>query len=262
MKYGDGSFTVGKFSKERLWIPPSDVFDDFLFGCGYNNQGLFRGEAGLLGLGRSKLSLVQQTAQKYNRIFSYCLPPSSSSSGYLTFGPDDKASGDVKYTPLTGTESESDTFYGLQLEGISVAGRQVSIPASVFSSSGIIIDSGTVITRLPATAYSAFRSEFREAMKDYKMAAPPDSLLDTCYDFGGNENVEIPKISFLFGGGTAVDLDSSGVFYYLSESQVCLAFAGNRDDSSIAIIGNVQQRRLEVVYDIGGQKVGFRSAAC
>ncbi|KAH7523926.1 hypothetical protein FEM48_Zijuj06G0063900 [Ziziphus jujuba var. spinosa] len=261
VRYGDGSYTVGYFSKERITIQQSDVFDNFLFGCGHNNQGLFVGAAGLLGLGRSTLSFVEQTAQKYNRIFSYCLPPTSSSTGFLSFGKDNEVSGDVNYIPLS-TVSRSYSFYGLPLEGISINGRRVSIPASVFSSSGAIIDSGTVITRLPATAYSAFRSEFRQQMEDYTLTTPAESLLDTCYDFSGNDNVKIPQISLLFGGGNAVELDSTGVFYALSDSQVCLAFAGNSDDSDITILGNVQQRRLEVVYDVGGGRLGFRSAAC
>ncbi|KAH7523927.1 aspartyl protease family protein At5g10770 [Ziziphus jujuba] len=261
IQYGDKSFSIGYLSKERITLSPSDVFNDFLFGCGRNNQGLFRGIAGLLGLGRDKISLVEQTAQKYNRIFSYCLPPTSSSTGYLTFGKEDKPASDIKYTPLT-TLSQGDSFYGLQLQGISVGGSQVPIPASVFSS-GTVIDSGTVITRLPATAYSAFRSEFRQQMKDYKLiTVTPNFLLDTCYDFSGHAEVKIPKISFLFGGGTMVDLDVTGILVVLSKSQICLAFAGNKDDSDIAIFGNVQQKRFEVVYDIVGVRIGFRSAAC
>jgi hypothetical protein len=33
--------SVGFFGKERLTLAPTDVFDNFLFGCGLNNQGLF-----------------------------------------------------------------------------------------------------------------------------------------------------------------------------------------------------------------------------
>nr|XP_048331229.1 aspartyl protease family protein At5g10770-like [Ziziphus jujuba var. spinosa] len=257
VRYGDRSYTIGDFGKERITINQSDVFDNFLFGCGHNNQGLFSGAAGLLALGRGELSFVEQTAQKYNRIFSYCLPPTSSSSGFLSFGKADKVSGVVNYVQLS-SASLSNSFYGLQLEGISINERRVS----VISSSGTIIDSGTVITRLPASTYRALRYEFQQQMKQYILIKSPVSLLDTCYDFSGNDNVEIPKLSLLFSGGTTVELDSTGVFYALSESQFCLAFAGNSDNTEIAILGNVQQRRLEVVYDIGGQRVGFRSAAC
>ena len=84
-KYGNGSFTTGYFSKERLTIT-SDVKDNFIFGCGQDNEGLFNGFAGLLSLGRAQVSLVKQTAQKYGQFFSYCLPSTTSSTDHLTFG--------------------------------------------------------------------------------------------------------------------------------------------------------------------------------
>ncbi|KAL6216014.1 hypothetical protein ACLB2K_009241 [Fragaria x ananassa] len=261
IQYGDQSFSVGYFGKERLTLTSTDVFDGFLFGCGQNNQGLFGGSAGLLGLGRNKISLVEQSAPKYGRYFSYCLPSTSSSTGYLSFGRGGGGSSSaVKFTPLS-TVSQGGSFYGLSVVGISVGGRQLSIPASVFSSSGTIIDSGTVITRLPATAYSALRDAFRQGMKSYPQAEAL-SILDTCYDLSGSKTVSYPKIAFAFGGGVTLDLDATGILYVASVSQVCLAFAGNSDDSDIAIFGNVQQKRLQVVYDVAGGKVGFAPAGC
>ena len=235
------------------------MFTNFLFGCGQNNDGLFRGIAGLMGLGRNKISIVEQTAQKYNRVFSYCLPTTSSSTGFLTFGNDDnKVSGNVKYTPLVQFD-RSDSFYALELQGITVAGRPLSISPSVFSSSGTIIDSGTVISRLPPTAYSALKSAFKEQMTGYPMA-PADSLLDTCYDLRGKETGKIPEISFVFGGGAEVKLEPVGILYHVSDNQDCLAFAANTDDRDVTIFGNVQQKKYQVVYDIGGGRVGFAPA--
>ncbi|CAB4296503.1 unnamed protein product [Prunus armeniaca] len=224
-----------------------------------DNEGLFNGSAGLLGLGRSSISLVEQTANKYNRLFSYCLPSTSSSTGHLTFGHGGSANG-VQFTKLI-TSSQSESFYGLGLAGIKVGGRQLSIAPSVFSSSGTIIDSGTVITRLPATAYASLRGAFREAMKNYTLTKS-FSLLDTCYDISGLNTFSYPEIAFVFGDGLTVDLDATGILFLISPSQVCLAFAGNMDDSDFGIIGNVQQKRLEVVYDVVGGKVGFGPAGC
>ncbi|TQE11234.1 hypothetical protein C1H46_003240 [Malus baccata] len=170
-RYLDRSFTVGFFASEKLTLTSTDVFNGFVFGCGQNNQGLFRGIAGLLDLGRSKISLVEQTAQKYNRFFSYCLPSTSSSTGYLSLGNSDNGSSGnaVKFTPLT-TLSHGASYYNLGLVGINIGESQLPISASVFLTSGTIIDSGTVITRLPATAYIALRDAFREAMKRYPTA--------------------------------------------------------------------------------------------
>ena len=252
---------MGFFGKEKLTLTSSDVFKNFLFGCGENNQGLFSGAAGLLGLGRHPLSLIQQTATKYNRVFSYCLPSTSSATGSLTFGKTASSSSAIKFTPLSKL-TEGTSFYGLDTLGITLGGKKLSIATSVFSNAGTIIDSGTVITRLPPTAYSALKAAFKDAMKSYPLTSG-FSLLDTCYDLSKNKTVLIPKISFSFSGNVNVDLDVSGILIIAQKiSQVCLAFAGNSDDDSVGIFGNVQQKRLEVVYDVAGGRVGFGPAGC
>ncbi|KAE9598496.1 hypothetical protein Lal_00027041 [Lupinus albus] len=258
IQYGDSSFSVGYFSQERLTVTPTDVIDNFLFGCGQNNQGLFGGSAGLLGLGRHPISFVEQTSTKYKKLFAYCLPSTASNVGYLTFGR--VADNYIKYTPLS-TTSGSSSFYALDLLGINVGGTKLSLSSSTFSTGGTIIDSGTVITRLPPTAYTALRTEFQKGMSRYPKASAL-SILDTCYDFSGYKVFAIPKISFLFGGGVTVDLAAAGVLYVGSVKQVCLAFAANGDDSDTTIFGNVQQKTLQVVYDAGGGKVGFGTGGC
>lgn len=86
IQYGDSSFSVGFFAKDTLSLGSHDIVQDFYFGCGENNQGLFGGSAGLMGLGRNQLSVISQCATKYGKVFSYCLPSKSSSTGHLTFG--------------------------------------------------------------------------------------------------------------------------------------------------------------------------------
>ncbi|EXC18775.1 Aspartic proteinase nepenthesin-2 [Morus notabilis] len=259
--YGDGSYTEGYFAKETLTLE-SDEINNFLFGCGQNNGGLFRGAAGLLGLGRNKISIVEQAAQKYNRLFSYCLPATTSSSGYLTFG-NSGGGGSVQYTPLLTPSGGLSSFYVLNLVGISVGGRRLEIPATAFQS-GTVIDSGTVISRLPPAVYDALRTEFRKDMSRYPLVSG-DRLLDTCYDFSGSANgtVEIPNITFLFGGGTSVDLGPENTLFGVSNPQrFCLAFAGNDKDDDIAIFGNVQQLTFQVVYDVGAARLGFAPGGC
>ncbi|BFG29018.1 hypothetical protein CerSpe_152920 [Prunus speciosa] len=259
MQYGDKSFSVGFLGKESLTLTSTEVFDEFLFGCGQTNQGNFGSSAGFLGLGRHNISFVQQTANKYGRIFSYCLPSTSSSTGYLGFGKDRRGSKHVKFMPLT-TVSQNPSFYGLNLVGISVGGRKLWISPSVFLSSGTIIDTGTVITRLPVAAYSALRDVFRQAMTKYPLTQAL-SVLDTCYDLSSYVTVKYPHIAFYFQGGLKLKLDATGIFYSSSASQVCLAFAGNDANNKFAVLGNVQQKTFEVVYDVAGGRVGFASGA-
>ncbi|KAH7523924.1 hypothetical protein FEM48_Zijuj06G0063700 [Ziziphus jujuba var. spinosa] len=262
IQYGDRSYSVGYFGKETITLSKYDVFDGFLFGCGHKNRGLFGRTAGLLGLGRDTFSIVQQTSNIYKRIFSYCLPTHfGGSTGHLTFGRTPVSYKDIKYTPLSTSTDIKDSFYALDLEGITVAGTKLYIPSSIFSSPGTIIDSGTVITRLPATAYKALKSAFRQFMSSYPRA-PALSILDTCYDFSSYSSFKIPKISFLFGGGVVVELKPQGILYVGSVTQICLAFAGYSDDDEVTIFGNAQQQTLEVVYDAGEGRIGFGPVVC
>ncbi|KAK9273747.1 hypothetical protein L1049_018557 [Liquidambar formosana] len=258
--YADMSYTIGFFGKEKLSLTSADVFEDFPFGCGQENRGLFGRIAGLFGLGRDKLSFVSQSAFKYGSFFSYCLPSSPSSTGHLKFGKGGGAPTNEKFTPLL-TKSRFPSFYFIDVVAISVGGQKLSIPSSVFSTAGTIIDSGTVITRLPATAYAALRSAFRQRMSKYPMTQPLE-ILDTCYDLSQYSSVSIPRIMFSFGGGVEVDVDLSGILFGAKTSQLCLAVAGNGGDTAISTFGNYQQKRFDVIYDVAGGQLGFAPGGC
>ncbi|XP_022732131.1 aspartyl protease family protein At5g10770-like [Durio zibethinus] len=259
ISYGDSSSSIGFLAKEKLTISRSDVFPGYLFGCGQQNQLLSSRVAGLIGLGRGKFSFVSQTAKKYRKIFSHCLPSKDSSVGYLTFGPT-KLPKNIMFTPMPKSFQKT-PFYGLDIIGINVAGQRAPINSSVFKTAGAIIDSGTVITRLPPTAYAQFKSAFHKWMTKYPRA-PPLSILDTCYDFSGYNVIRTPTVSIVFNGGINVEIDYSGVLYLRNESQACLAFAKNKDAGDVAILGNFQQKTYEVVYDDVKGRVGFAPGGC
>ncbi|XP_052210265.1 aspartyl protease family protein At5g10770-like isoform X2 [Diospyros lotus] len=260
IQYGGQSFSIGYFAEETMSLTPTDVFPNFLFGCGQDNEGLFKGAAGLLGLGRGQLSLVSQTASKYGKYFSYCLPSISSSTGHLTLGKGSTPE-NLEFTPFATNPREMDSFYFVDIIKIRVGGVTLSISQTVFKSSRTIIDSGTIITRLPPVAYTALRATFRKQMKKYPLTYRL-SILDTCYDLSGYTRVFIPRISIFFRGDVEVAIDLSGIIYGVDASQVCLAFAGNSDASDVGIIGNAQQQTLEVVYDVAGGKLGFAMGGC
>ncbi|KAG6505703.1 hypothetical protein ZIOFF_038068 [Zingiber officinale] len=259
VQYGDNSSTLGFYAQDTLTLSSVDSIPGFRFGCGQRNTGLFHGNDGLLGLGRDKPSIVSQTYTQYGGVFSYCLPLTSSSVGYLTFG--SYPAGNLMLTPMLSNPSYP-TFYYLELTGISVGGQLLSVPPSIFDNSGTFIDSGTVITRLPDTAYSALRSAFRQGMTAYK-SVPGPGLLDTCYDFSGSGGqANIPTVALHLGGGATINLEAAGILYTLSSSQVCLAFAGNGDDTRMGILGNTQQKGFNVLYDINKRVLGFGPGGC
>ncbi|TYJ26882.1 hypothetical protein E1A91_A07G151100v1 [Gossypium mustelinum] len=264
VSYGDGSVTFGDFSTETLTFRRTTV-GRVALGCGHDNEGLFVGAAGLLGLGRGRLSFPSQTGSRFNRKFSYCLVDRSASSkpSSLVFG-DAAIPRGALFTPLL-TNPKLDTFYYVELLGISVGGTRVpKISPSLFKmdqdgNGGVIIDSGTSVTRLTQPAYTAMRDAFRLGATNLKRA-PDFSLFDTCFDLSGQTSVKVPTLVLHFRGADLslpatnylIPVDSSGTF--------CFAFAGTMN--GLSIIGNIQQQGFRVAYDLAGSRVGFSPRGC
>ncbi|KAL3536700.1 hypothetical protein ACH5RR_000066 [Cinchona calisaya] len=264
VSYGDGSFTFGEFSTETLTFRRVRV-NNVALGCGHDNEGLFIGAAGLLGLGRGKLSFPSQAGRRFDQKFSYCLVDRSASSrpSSIVFGQSAVSRNSI-FTPLL-TNPKLDTFYYLGLNGISVGGVRVpGITESLFKldpagNGGVIVDSGTSVTRLTRPAYIAFRDAFRTGASSLKRA-PDFSLFDTCFDLSGKTEVKVPTVVLHFNGGDVslpatnylIPVDNSGRF--------CFAFAGTM--SGLSIIGNIQQQGFRVSFDLAGSRVGFAPLGC
>ncbi|KAL1828640.1 hypothetical protein ACET3Z_007052 [Daucus carota] len=264
VSYGDGSFTVGEFSTETMTFRRNRV-KNIALGCGHDNEGLFVGAAGLLGLGRGRLSFPSQAGPRFGRAFSYCLVDRSASSkpSSIIFG-SSAVSRKAVFTPLI-SNPKLDTFYYIGLTGISVGGAPVrGVSASLFKidaagNGGVIIDSGTSVTRMTRPAYIAMRNAFRVGARNLKRA-PAFSLFDTCFDLSGVSEVKVPTVLFHFKGANVglpasnylIPVDSKGTF--------CFAFAGT--SNGLSIIGNIQQQGFRVVYDLGRSRVGFARDGC
>ncbi|KAL2893254.1 Aspartyl protease family protein 2 [Bienertia sinuspersici] len=262
--YGDGSFTVGEFATETMTFRKTKV-QNVAFGCGHDNEGLFVGAAGLLGLGRGKLSFPSQTGNRFGWKFSYCLVDRSASRkpSSMVFGPS-AVSRKAVFTPLI-TNPKMDTFYYVQLVGFSVGGTRVAgISEQLFKidnmgNGGIILDSGTSVTRLNRPAYIALRNAFRAGAHSLKSTSG-FSLFDTCYDLSGKTEVRVPTVVMHFKGADValpannylIPVDTSGRF--------CFAFAGTM--SGLSIIGNIQQQGIRISFDVENARVGFLPNAC
>ncbi|XP_009615689.1 aspartyl protease family protein At5g10770-like [Nicotiana tomentosiformis] len=263
VSYGDGSYTKGELGQEHLVLGNSSV-DNFVFGCGRNNRGLFGLASGLMGLGRSDLSLISQTSDVFGGVFSYCLPSAEAeSSGSLVFGGDAsvfKNSTPISYTKMV-PNPQLFSFYFLNITGMTIGG--VVVQDSSFGQSGFLIDSGTVITRLPPSIYKAVKAEFLKQFSGYPFAQGY-SILDTCFDLSAYEEVNIPTIKIYFDSGAEMEVDVAGVFYFVKSdaSQVCLALASLQYEDETGIIGNFQQRNTRVIYDTKQSQVGFAKETC
>ncbi|KAM7479728.1 hypothetical protein LguiA_027941 [Lonicera macranthoides] len=260
VSYGDGSYTVGDFATETVSFGNSGSVPKVAIGCGHDNEGLFVGAAGLIGLGGGKLSLPSQIQATS---FSYCLVDRNSmSSSTLEFNSPLPANSVT--APLL-RNSKIDTFLYVGLSGISVGGQLLSIPPSIFAvddsgKGGVIVDSGTAVTRLQADAYNSFRDAFAKQAQNLPSSSS-FALFDTCYDLSSMSSASVPTVDFHFSGGKKLALRPENYLIPVdSDGKFCLAFAPTQ--GSLSIIGNVQQQRTRVSYNLKNSIVGFSPNNC
>ncbi|CAA0831381.1 Eukaryotic aspartyl protease family protein [Striga hermonthica] len=263
--YGDQSTTLGELSTETLTFGATKL-PHLPIGCGHDNEGLFAGAAGLLGLGQGTLSFPAQA--RINK-FSYCLVEwGSKSRSYLMFG-DSAVSTKAFFTPLL-NNPKMNTFYYVELMGFSVGGNPVrGINPSLFKlsssgSGGVIVDSGTSVTRLVQPAYNALRKAFNDSASSYLKPAKGFQILDTCFDLRGLNDVNVPAVELHFqGAGADLSLPASNILIPVdNKGTFCFAFAGKTSPDRLSIIGNFQQQGFRVSFDLDKKRIGFAPESC
>ncbi|CAN1177840.1 Protein ASPARTIC PROTEASE IN GUARD CELL 2 [Linum perenne] len=266
VSYGDGSYTKGTLALETITFHDSAVVHDVAIGCGHSNRGMFVGAAGLLGLGGGSMSFVGQLGGQAGGSFTYCLVSrgSSSGSGSLEFGRGSVPVG-AAWIPLI-RNPRAPSFYYVGLSGLGVGGVRVPIPEEAFrltelGDGGVVMDTGTAVTRLPGDAYVAFRDAFVAQTKDLPRSSSGVSIFDTCYDLNGFVTVRVPTVSFYFTEGPVLTLPAKNFLIPVDESGTfCLAFAASA--SRLSIIGNVQQQGIQISVDGANGFVGFGPNVC
>lgn len=261
INYGDGSYTIGDLATDTVSFGNSGSVSDIPIGCGHDNVGLFVGAAGLIGLARAPLSLPGRLRATS---FSYCLVNrDSGSSSTLDFNSAPPV--DSVFASMV-TNPKLDLFYYVNLVGINVGGEMLPIPESVFQvdgngRGGVIVDSGTAVTRFNTQAYNALRDAFKKYTSDLPSASGV-SLFDTCYDFSSlGGSVKVPTVSFLFASGKKLSLRPNNYLVPVdSQGTFCFAFAPT--SGSLSIIGNVQQQGTRVSFDLANRQFGFSPNKC
>ncbi|PSR91191.1 Protein ASPARTIC PROTEASE IN GUARD CELL 1 like [Actinidia chinensis var. chinensis] len=260
VSYGDGSYTVGEFVTETITFGGSASVADIAIGCGHNNEGLFVGAAGLIGLGGGLLSFPSQINASS---FSYCLVDrDSDSASTLEF--DSVTPPNAVTAPLL-RNRKLDTFYYLDVTDLSVGGEMLSITPSAFrldanGDGGVIIDSGTAVTRLQTDAYNSLRDAFVKGTRTLPSTTGV-ALFDTCYNLSSMKSVEVPTVSFHFSNGKSLSLPAKNYLIPVdSAGTFCFAFAPT--SSSLSIIGNVQQQGTRVSFDLANSLIGFSPNTC
>ncbi|KAF8389543.1 hypothetical protein HHK36_024058 [Tetracentron sinense] len=263
VSYGDGSYTKGTLALETISFGGT-VVRDVAIGCGHRNRGMFVGAAGLLGLGGGSMSFVGQLGGQTGGAFSYCLVSRGTASyGSLIFGRATMPVG-AAWVPLL-RNPRAPSFYYVGLSGLGVGGLRVPVSEDVFRLSeegngGVVMDTGTAVTRLPSVAYEALRDSFIAGTLGLPRASGV-SIFDTCYDLFGFEMVRVPTVSFYFSGGPILTLPARNFLIPVDEvGTFCFAFAPSPAD--LSIIGNIQQEGIQISFDGANGFAGFGPNTC
>ncbi|EAZ04163.1 hypothetical protein OsI_26305 [Oryza sativa Indica Group] len=231
--YGMG-FTAGYLATETLHVGGAS-FPGVTFGCSTEN-GVGNSSSGIVGLGRSPLSLVSQVGVAR---FSYCLRSNADAGDSpILFGSLAKVTGgNVQSTPLLeNPEMPSSSYYYVNLTGITVGATD--LPMAMAN-----------LTTVNGTRFG----------------------FDLCFDAtaaGGGGGVPVPTLVLRFAGGAeyavrrrsyfgVVEVDSQG-----RAAVECLLVLPASEKLSISIIGNVMQMDLHVLYDLDGGMFSFAPADC
>ncbi|XP_021750622.1 protein ASPARTIC PROTEASE IN GUARD CELL 2-like isoform X2 [Chenopodium quinoa] len=261
--YSDGSYTKGNLAFETITIGGT-VVRNVAMGCGHSNQGMFVGAAGLLGLGGGSMSFLGQLGGQTGGAFSYCLVSRGSGTpGSLVFGREAMPVGAAWINLVRSPRAPS--FYYIGLMGLGVGGVRVPLPEGVFDlngsgDGGVVMDTGTAVTRFPTTAYQAFRDSFLIQTANLPRASGV-SIFDTCYNLAGFGSVRVPTVSFYFTDGPILTLPAKNFLIPIDEAGTfCFAFAPS--SSGLSIIGNIQQEGIQISIDGSNGFVGFGPNIC
>ncbi|CAI8595980.1 unnamed protein product [Vicia faba] len=259
-----GSSTISSNLVQDTVTLATDPIPSYTFGCVSKTTGTSTPPQGLLGLGRGPLSLLSQTQNLYQSIFSYCLPSfkSLNYSGSLRLGPSAQPKR-IKFTPLLKNPRRSSLYY-VNLEAIRVGRKIVDIPPTALAfnpstGAGTIFDSGTVFTRLVAPAYEAVRNEFRRRVGP-NLTVTTLGGFDTCY----NVPIVVPTITFMFTGMNVTLPEDNILIHSTAGSTTCLAMASAPDNvnSVLNVIANMQQQNHRLLFDVPNSRVGVARELC
>ncbi|CAL0326393.1 unnamed protein product [Lupinus luteus] len=219
--YASNSSTQGTVAKDTISFKNSYngriiKYPNTIFGCGYNNIGVFRPtRAGVFGLGSSKLKFGIDTQTK--RI------------GVVT-------------TPMV--SKYPSTFYYLSIENVNINGRMVRPYESPIGN--IVIDSGTTTTFLKTSWYKKVEAVVLDAIGHQSVVVKyPIRPYRLCYKHGSITNFPNITLEF-FGACIELKLNTLSTFITIY-NLTCFAIL---PAEKISIIGNLMQVFFNIEYDL------------
>ncbi|CAH1441692.1 unnamed protein product [Lactuca virosa] len=273
-QYGDGSGTSGYYVSDLINLETivgnsitSNASASIVFGCSTSQTGDLtksdRAVDGIFGFGQQGLSVIAQLSSQgiSPNAFSHCLVGNGVGGGILVLG--QIIEPNMVYTPLIASQPH----YNINLLSISVNGQTLSIDPSMFATSssrgGTIIDSGTTLAYLTEEAYDPFVDAITQSVS--QSVQPLVSKGSQCYIVASSSPEIFPAVSLNFAGSASMLLRPQD--YLLQQNSVagasvwCIGFQKTRGQG-ITILGDLVLKDKIIVYDLGGQRIGWANYDC
>ncbi|TMW88901.1 hypothetical protein EJD97_017930 [Solanum chilense] len=267
-KYVDGSMTKGWIAEDVItfYLDLSRV--RILFGCGIDQMSgrQFNGEfSGIAGLGRRVLkggySLPSQLEAD---IMAMCLPGTySMKASTISFHTTPfKKTTSARLVPI----SEFPNFYFVNLYKIFINDKELpsfpSLSRNHDMNGDCIVDTGTIMSRLPRDYYIVFRDTFRKEAQGIPMVEAPLGAFDTCYIEDPGVVPTFPVVKMYFAHQSPDNLlllQQLRVVVHI-RGLFCLAFLPW--DLNVAMLGNHQLQGIGLTFDTGTNTLSFDLDAC
>ena len=271
--YASQANTQGQLGTDTLTFATnpgsSDSVPGFTFGCGFSNQGEYGGAAGLVGMGQGPLSLPSQLGPRMGgKRFSYCLmqqqhDPAASASIMLLGAAAEAGPDGMAFTPMLQNPSVVASLYYINVDGFSVDGRRLDIPADTFSitpqgAGGMILDSGTTYTYLPSVAFTEIKKAFDAAIKLVQYKGHP--FLPACYS-GPRPDV-VPPVTLHLKGAVDLALPQDNYFIRVDGNETTFCLAMIPTTGGLQVVGNMLHQNFRVLYDLDNSRIGFLPQTC
>ncbi|CAJ2645296.1 unnamed protein product [Trifolium pratense] len=239
ISYNDDSYTAGIFVNETISFESSGWVNRVSLGCGHSNKGAFVGSAGTFGLGRGPFSFLSRINVSS---MSYCLVDRNwvYSSATLEFNSPSSSSynNDNSFKAKLLKNPKMESLYCVGFTGVSVGSERITIPNSTFTidpygNGGMIVSTGTIITRLETQAYNAVRDAF-VAKTQHLERAKALYPFDTCYSLTTKNTIELPMMGFEVNDGKMWLLPKESYLYAVDNNGTfCFAFGPSEGPFSI-----------------------------
>ncbi|OAY51000.1 aspartic proteinase 36 [Manihot esculenta] len=240
-----------------------------VFGCENVETGdLFSQRAdGIMGLGRGRLSIVDQLVEKdvISDSFSLCYGGMDVGGGAMVLGR-------ISLPPnmvFTHSDPYRSPYYNIELKELHIAGKRLKLNPGVFDGKhGTVLDSGTTYAYLPEEAFLAFKDAIMKETQFLKRVHGPDpNYNDICFSGAGRDVSQLskifPEVNMVFSNGQKLSLSPENYLFRHTKvsGAYCLGIFQNGKDPT-TLLGGIIVRNTLVTYDRENDKIGFWKTNC